>query len=81
MPMESSWNKNSMKLKEGEIYTLIRIREGRRGGKRIIIKEKERVRLVKQYRWHAQFENQKGIRRSYTYWELGKLLAGEKMEY
>lgn len=67
--------KNAMNLEEGEIYTL-KFRVKTEGSKKI--KEvKKWMRLIKCYRHHAQFEDAHGIRRSYGYWELDKLLRGE----
>lgn len=70
-------------LVEGKVYTFIRLCEERRRGEKKSrpTRRKQRLRLIKKYIHHAQFENAIGIRRSYTYWEIGKLLSGEKMEY
>lgn len=70
-------------LVEGKVYTFIRAYEQRRRGEKKSrpARKERRLRLIKKYKHHAQFENQIGIRRSYTYWEIGKLLDGEKMEY
>lgn len=39
---------------------------------------KRRMRLVKCYPHHAQFETQKGIRTSYRYWDLQWMLTGRE---
>lgn len=62
-------------LKEGYIYTLIFFE--REDGK-IINPVKKRMRLIKCYKHHALFESSKGIRRSFRYWDLEKLLKGEQ---
>lgn len=51
-------SKESLKLKEGEAYTLIFIERPEEGKKRVKIKK--RMRLMKCYRHHAVFEDKKG---------------------
>lgn len=67
--------KETLDLKGGEVYTLI-FQEKKDGSKKIR-EVKKRMRLIKCYTHHAQFEDAHGIRRSYGYWELDKLLRGE----
>lgn len=67
--------KEALNLKEGEAYTLI-FQEKKDGSKKIR-EVKKRMRLIKCYTHHAQFEDTHGIRRSFGYWELDKLLSGE----
>ena len=67
--------KNAMNLKEGEVYTL-RFRVKTVESKKIKV-VKKRMWLIKCYTHHAQFEDTHGIRRSFSYWELDKLLRGE----
>ena len=73
-PAENA-SKESLKLKEGETYTLIFIERPEEGKKRVKIKR--RMRLIKCYRHHAVFEDKKRIRHSYRYWDIEKLLLGE----
>lgn len=68
-------SKESLKLKEGEAYTLIFIERPEEGKKRVKIKK--RMRLMKCYRHHAVFEDKKGIQHFYRYWDIEKLLIGE----
>lgn len=68
-------NRASLGLQEGEVYTfIIREKLEEYGKKR---KVKKRMRLVKCYPHHAVFENEKGIRQSYRYWDIEKLLLGQ----
>lgn len=64
-----------MKLKEGEVYTLIFVIQKNASTKKI--KMKKRMRLIKCYRHHAVFEDNKGIRQSFRYWDIEKLVLGE----
>lgn len=73
-PAENA-SKESLKLKEGETYTLIFIERPEEGKKRVKIKR--RMRLIKCYRHHAVFEDKKRIQHSYRYWDIEKLLLGE----
>ena len=73
-PAENA-SKESLKLKEGETYTLIFIERPEEGKKRVKIKR--RMRLIKYYRHHAVFEDKKRIQHSYRYWDIEKLLLGE----
>ena len=65
----------SLQLIEGEVYTLIFVIKDCGGKKKI--KKKKRMRLIRCYPHHAEFEDIKGIRRSFRYWDIGKLLLGE----
>ena len=67
--------RESLGLKEGEIYTFTFL-EAVDGGKRQQIKK--RMRLIKCYRHHAVFEGAKGVRRSFRYWDIDKLLHGQE---
>lgn len=67
--------KESLRLVEGETYTLIFVERPEGEKKRVRIKK--RMRLIKCYRNHAVFENTRGIRQSFRYWDIEKLLLGE----
>lgn len=67
--------RESLRLEEGEAYTLIFIERPEEGGRMKRIKK--RMRLLKCYRHHAVFEDTKGMQHSYRYWDIGKLLLGE----
>lgn len=67
--------KESLKLEEGEVYTLIFVVQQNVNKKRV--KKKQRMRLIKCYPHHAVFEDNKGIRQSFGYWDIEKLLLGE----
>lgn len=67
--------RESLRLEEGEVYTLIFIERPEEGGRMKRIKK--RMRLLKCYRHHAVFEDTKGMQHSYRYWDIGKLLLGE----
>lgn len=73
-PAENA-TRESLKLKEGEVYTLIFAIQKNASTKKI--KMKKRMRLIKCYRHHAVFEDNKGIRQSFGYWDIEKLLLGE----
>lgn len=73
-PAENA-TKESLKLKEGEAYTLIFVLQQSESKKRA--KEKRRMRLLKCYRHHAVFEDTGGMRHSYRYWDIEKLFLGE----
>ncbi|HJA18954.1 MAG TPA: hypothetical protein H9959_03545 [Candidatus Mediterraneibacter ornithocaccae] len=73
-PAENA-TRESLKLKEGEVYTLIFVIQKNASTKKI--KMKKRMRLIKCYRHHAVFEDNKGIRQSFRYWDIEKLLLGE----
>lgn len=65
----------SLKLVEGETYTLIFTVQERASAKKV--KKKKRMRLIRCYPHHAEFKDEKGIRRSFRYWDIEKLLLGE----
>lgn len=67
--------KESLGLTEGEVYTLIFVVQQNAAKKKV--KKKKRMRLIKCYRHHAVFENSKGIRQSFRYWDIERLLLGE----
>ncbi len=73
-PAENA-TRESLKLKEGEVYTLIFVVQQNANKKRV--KMKKRMRLIKRYPHHAVFEDNKGIRQSFGYWDIEKLLLGE----
>lgn len=73
-PSENA-TKESLQLEEGEVYTLIFVVQKNASEKKI--KKKKRMRLLKCYRHHAVFEDNKGIRQSFGYWDIEKLLLGE----
>ena len=73
-PAENA-TRESLKLKEGEVYTLIFVVQQNANKKRV--KMKKRMRLIKCYPHHAVFEDNKGIRQSFGYWDIEKLLLGE----
>lgn len=73
-PAENA-TRESLKLKEGEVYTLIFAVQQNANKKRV--KMKKRMRLIKCYPHHAVFEDNKGIRQSFGYWDIEKLLLGE----
>lgn len=63
-----------IKLQKGKIYTLIFFK---RSDDKAINPVKKRMRLIKCYTHHALFESAMGVRTSFRYWDLGKLLKGE----
>ena len=63
-----------LKLKEGEVYTLIFVVQQNAREKKI--KKKKRMRLLKCYKHHAVFEDTKHMQHSYRYWDIEKLLLG-----
>ena len=74
-PVENA-TKESLKLQEGETYTLIFVAQKSASEKKI--KMKKRMRLLKCYRNHAVFEDDKGMQHSYRYWDIERLLLGEQ---
>ena len=67
--------KESLKLEEGEAYTLIFTVQQNPNKKRV--KKKQRMQLLKCYKHHAVFEDAKHMPHSYRYWDIEKLLLGE----
>lgn len=67
---------NRLGLIEGKIYTL-RFRQQLEGNKRYVV-IKRRMRFLKAFPHHALFENSYGIKRSFTWWEVEKILKGEQ---
>ena len=67
--------REQLKLEEGEVYTLIFIERPEEGGRMKRIKK--RMRLIKCYRYHAVFEDTKGMQHSYRYRDIWKLMLGE----
>lgn len=74
-PVENA-TKESLKLQEGETYTLIFVVQKSASEKKI--KMKKRMRLLKCYRHYAVFEDDKGMQHSYRYWDIERLLLGEQ---
>ena len=74
-PVENA-TKESLKLQEGETHTLIFVVQKSASEKKI--KMKKRMRLLKCYRHHAVFEDDKGMQHSYRYWDIERLLLGEQ---
>ena len=74
-PVENA-TKESLKLQEGETYTLIFVVQKSASEKKI--KMKKRMRLLKCYRHHAVFEDDKGMQHSCRYWDIERLLLGEQ---
>lgn len=73
MKMQSNPTAKSLQLVEGETYTLIfTVQESAKKEKK-----KKRMRLLKCYPHHAEFKDEKGIQRSFRYWDIEKLLLGE----
>lgn len=68
---------NRPRLVEGKIYTLIFRQQPERSEKHTAIKK--RMRFLKAFPHHALFENPYGIKRSFTWWEVEKLLKGEQI--
>ena len=67
--------RESLCLEEGETYTfLVSEAEERSPRKKL---KKKKMKLVKCYKHHAVFESEKGIRQSYRYWDIEKLLLGQ----
>lgn len=64
-------------LKEGETYTFEFFEQGENYLKEKI---KKKVRLLKKYRHFALFEYESGIRESFDYWTIRKMLNGEAIE-
>ena len=63
------------RLEAGKVYTFFR--QKTKGEDMNTPKvRKERWRLVAKYTHHAQFENQMGIRQSFQYWDIEKMLRG-----
>ena len=67
--------RESLRLEEGETYTFL-VPEAEEKNPRKKIKKKK-MKLIKCYKHHAVFESEKGIRQSYRYWDIGKLLLGQ----
>lgn len=65
-----------MELIEGKVYTFKRLR-GRNDGNNAPQIVKKRMRLIRKYPHHAQFEDEFGIRISYRYFDIQKMLDGE----
>ena len=67
--------KESLCLEEGETYIFLISESEETSPKKKLVKKK--MKLVKCYKHHAVFESKKGIRQSYRYWDIEKLLLGQ----
>lgn len=67
--------RESLRLEEGETYTFLVSEAEETSPKKKLVKKK--MRLIKCYKHHAVFESEKGIRQSYRYWDIEKLLLGQ----
>lgn len=67
--------RESLCLEEGKTYTFLMPESEETSPKKKIVKKK--MRLIKCYKHHAVFESKKGIRQSYRYWDIEKLLLGQ----
>lgn len=67
--------KESLCLEEGKTYTFLIQESEETSPKKKLVKKK--MKLVKCYKHHAVFESKKGIRQSYRYWDIEKLLLGQ----
>lgn len=67
--------RESLGLKEGEVYTLIFVETVNHREKQR--KKKKRMKLLKCYRHHAVFKDTKGMQHSFRYWDIEKLFLGE----
>lgn len=67
--------RESIRLEEGETYTFL-VSEAEETSPRKKLKKKK-MKLIKCYKYHAVFESEKGIRQSYRYWDIEKLLLGQ----
>lgn len=68
---------NRLGLVEGKVYTLIFRQQAERSERHTVIKK--RMRFLKAFPHHALFKNPYGIKRSFTWWEVEKLLKGEQI--
>ena len=75
MKMQGNPTAKSLQLVEGETYTLIFTVQESASAK--MVKKKKRMQLIRCYPHHAEFKDKKGIRRSFRYWDIEKLLLGE----
>lgn len=67
--------KESLCLEEGKTYIFLMSESEETSPKKKLVKKK--MKLVECYKHHAVFESEKGIRQSYRYWDIEKLLLGE----
>ena len=68
---------NRLRLVEGKIYTLNFRQQAERSERHTVIKK--RMRFLMTFPHHALFENPYGIKRSFNWWEVEKLLKGEQI--
>lgn len=67
--------KESLCLEEGKTYIFLMSESEETSPKKKLVKKK--MKLVKCYKHHAVFVSKKGIRQSYRYWDIEKLLLGQ----
>lgn len=67
--------RESLRLEEGETYTFLVSEEEEKSPRKKL--KKKKMKLIKCYKHHAVFESEKGIRQSYRYWDIEKLLLGQ----
>lgn len=67
--------RESLCLEEGETYTFLVSEEEETSPRKKL--KKRKMKLIKCYKHHAVFEDKKGIRQSYRYWDIEKLLLGQ----
>ena len=67
--------RESLCLEEGKTYIFLMSESEETSPKKKLVKKK--MKLVKCYKHHAVFESKKGIRQSYRYWDIEKLLLGQ----
>ena len=67
--------RESLRLEEGETYTFLAPEAEEKNPRKKL--KKKKMKLIKCYKHHAVFESEKGIRQSYRYWDIEKLLLGQ----
>lgn len=67
--------KESLCLEEGKTYIFLMPESEETSPKKKLVKKK--MKLIKCYKHHAVFESPMGVRQSYRYWDIEKLLLGE----
>lgn len=65
------WDASLPKLVVGRTYTLLVKERNEKEAAKIV---PYRKKLTGLYRYHALFENEKGIRQSYIYWDLARMI-------
>lgn len=64
-----------MDLREGQTYTFKSQETADEGAKKKLVVRK--MRLIKKYPHHALFEDSRGIRTAFRYWDAERLIKGE----